>query len=340
MVIGKVVSSFPGVMYGPLYYRELESDKSLAAKTNKGNFNASMTISPEAQMELKWWVDNVECSFNVLAHVQPQYQITTDASLSGWGAVSGDVSTGGSWTYTESTHHINYLEMYAILLGLQTFDTGKNNTHIRVMCDNMTAVMVLNHMGTSHSNCCNYMTKKIWEWCIERGIWLSIAHIPGKQNFIADFESRRNQRESEWMLDKTSVLNALMELNVTPDIDLFASRISHQFTQYVAYKPDPNAFAIDAFSLDWSKLNLYAFPPFSVIPSVLSKMTAEQATGVIVVPDWPTQSWHPKVQQMLVKEPVLLEARKDLLKLPSHPSEVHPLWHKLNLLVCILSGKD
>ena len=181
------------------------------------------------------------------------------------------------------------------------------------------------------------MTKKIWERCIEREIWLSIVHIPGKQNFIADFESQRNQRESEWMLDKTSVLNALMELNVTPDIYLFASRINHQ---YVAYKPDPNAFAIDAFSLDWSKLNFYAFPPFSVIPSVLRKITAEQATGVIVVPDWPTQSWHPKEQQMFVKEPVLLEARKDLLKLPGHPSEVHPLWHKLNLLVCILSGKD
>lgn len=90
-VIGKIVSSFPGVMYGPLYYRELESDKSVAAKTNKGNFNASMVISPKAQMELKWWVYNVECSFNVLAHVQPQYQIVTDASLSGWGAVSGDV---------------------------------------------------------------------------------------------------------------------------------------------------------------------------------------------------------------------------------------------------------
>ena len=262
-VIGKIVSSFPGIMYGPLYYRELENDKSLAAKTNKGNFNASMAISPEAQMELKWWVNNVECSLNVLAHVQPQHQITTDASLSGWGACI--------WG-------------------------------------------------------CIYLRK------------LDIHRVYPSTH--ADFESRQNQREAEWMLDKTSVLNALRKLNVTPDIDLFASCINHQFTQCVAYKPDPDTFAIDAFSLDWSKLNFYAFPPFSVIPSVLSKMTAEQAMGVVVVPDWPTQSWHPKAKQMLVKEPILLEARKDLLKLPSHPSEVHPLWHKLNLLVCILSGKD
>ena len=104
------------------------------------------------------------------------------------------------------------------------------------------------------------MSKKIWQLCIERGIWLSIAHIPGEKNFIADFVSRRNRREAEWMLDKTSILNALTELNVTPDIDLFASRIKHQFTQYVAYKPDPNAFAMDAFSLAWSKLNFYTFP--------------------------------------------------------------------------------
>ena len=148
-VIGKIVSSFPGVMYGPLYYRELENDKSPAEKTNKGNFIASMAISPEAQMELKWWVNNVECSLNVLAHVHATsapnnyrcFPIRMGSSI--W-----DVSTGGSWTYTESTHHINYLQMYAILLGLQTFGTGKNNIHIRVICDNMTAIMVLNKMGT------------------------------------------------------------------------------------------------------------------------------------------------------------------------------------------------
>ena len=182
------------------------------------------------------------------------------------------------------------------------------------------------------------MAKKIWEWCIERNIWLSVAHIPRKDNFVADFESRRNQKEAEWMLSKASLQDALNELGFMPEIDLFASRINNQFTKYVSNKPDPSALAIDAFTLDWSKLMFYASPPFSVIPAVLSKIVADKAMGDCILPDWPTQGWYLKAIQMLGKERVILKARRDLLSLPSHPKEIHPLWNKLTLMVCLLSG--
>ena len=66
------------------------------------------------------------------------------------------------------------------------------------MCDNNTEVNVSNHIGTSHSDPYNSVVKVIWDWCIARQIWISAAHIPGKNNLIAYFESRRNQRESDW----------------------------------------------------------------------------------------------------------------------------------------------
>ncbi len=69
-------------------------------------------------------------------------------------------------------------------------------------------------MGTSHSEKCNKLAKAIWEWCISRSIWISLAHIPGKLNFVADFELRRNQRESEWMLDSSVLANALKDSNL------------------------------------------------------------------------------------------------------------------------------
>ena len=56
---------------------------------------------------------------------------------------------------------------------------------------------------------------------------------------------------------------------------------------------------IDAFSLDWSNLNLYAFPPFSVIPTVLKKLRSKAAQGVVVLPDWPAQEWYPVALQQL-----------------------------------------
>jgi len=156
--------------------------------------------------------------------------------------------------------------MLAIYLALQTFAKGWVNTHIRLMCDNTTALNLLNHMGTSHSDSYNSLAKQILEWCIAKDIWVSVAHISGTQNLVADFESRRNQREAEWQLNKAALQNVLSKINFQPDTDLFASRINYLFPKNVSYRPDREAFAIDTFSLQWSNLDFYAFPPLRVIP--------------------------------------------------------------------------
>lgn len=339
-VIGKIISTFPGVMHGALYYRSLERDKTLYLSKAKGNFEALMHLSEEAKHELFWWTQNITESYNVITHATPSHVITTDASKKGWGAEHNGTSSGGLWTPSECAQSINYLELLAILFGLQCFAKTKSDTHIRVMSDNTTAVHVLNNMGTSHSELLNTLNKEIWEWCIQRNVWISAAHIPGKQNLIADFESRRNAKESEWKLNEEVLRKALRELQYCPDIDLFASRINYQFDNYVSYRPDPKALAIDAFTLDWSGLKFYAFPPFSVIPAVLSKIYHERALGVCVLPDWPTQPWYAQALQMTKQPPLHLKASKTLLNLPSHPEETHPIWHKLSLIVCLLSGKD
>ena len=146
-------------MFGPLYYRHLERYKTLALKVAKGDFDACMSLSQPAKSELQRWVKNVESAYNLIAHAQTQCQITTDASGLGWGAECEGVSSGGNWTYLESNHHINYLEMLVIFLGLKTFAKDKDHTHSRVMCDNTTAVNIVNHMGTSHSEKCNFLAK-------------------------------------------------------------------------------------------------------------------------------------------------------------------------------------
>lgn len=43
-VTGPMGASFPGVMYGPLYYRQLEIENVAALKENKGNFEATMNL--------------------------------------------------------------------------------------------------------------------------------------------------------------------------------------------------------------------------------------------------------------------------------------------------------
>ena len=116
--------------------------------------------------------------------------LTTDASNMGWGAVCGNTSTGGLWSLEEQRNHINYLELKAVLLGLQSLCSVINRKHILVQSDNTTTVSYINAMGGIKSIPCNDMATIIWEWCIQRNIWLSATHIPGSYNIQADKESR------------------------------------------------------------------------------------------------------------------------------------------------------
>ena len=67
-VIGKIISSFPGVMYGQRYYRVLENTKTVALKTAKGDFDCHMSLTKDCKKELQWWVDNIVSSLNAITH--------------------------------------------------------------------------------------------------------------------------------------------------------------------------------------------------------------------------------------------------------------------------------
>ena len=338
-VIGLLVSSFPGVMFGPLYYRALERDKVQALKSSRGHFDSYMSLSQNAIEELQWWIASLPTAYNEINHGTPDIVINTDASLTGWGGVLNERTCGGHWSLAEQTFHINYLELLAVLYVLQSFQASLVNKHVMALIDNTTAVSCITHMGTSHSDLCNSITKTIWEWCIANHIWLSAAHIPGIENTGADTESRKLRDETEWMLDSSVFNNVLKTLHLTPDVDLFASRLNHQVVKYISYQPDPQAIAVDAFLINWKDYDVfYAFPPFSLITQVLQKIQNQCATGLLIVPDWPTQTWYPKLMRMLVNYPVLIPPGEKLLHLPYKPTKVHPLHKTMWLLACHLSG--
>ena len=327
-VIGYMVASFPGVMFEPLCYRTIEKEKSLALKQHNGEYEAGMSLTKHAKQELQWWISNTPTAYNVINRYSPDMIVFTDASNIGWGEViKGQARAGDNWTPTEANNHINYLELLAILYSLQAFKENIKNAHVKVMCENTTAVSCINHMGTSHSDLCNTLTKAIWEWCTKYNIWLTAAHIPGVDNESADYEFRVAHTGKEWQLHKKLLQCALSTLNYCPDVDLFASRHNMQCKLYVSYRPDPGCMAVDAFSLNWHSIMFYAFPPFSVLTQTIQKIEKEEATGVVVAPNWPTQVWYPALMRLLIAHPLLISPDKSNLSLPCYPQEIHPL-HK------------
>ena len=160
-VVGKIVSSFPGEMYGPLHYHLLERDKILALQTTCWDFDKHVSLSPEAKSELRWWINNIVGTYNNLTQEAPTITLTTDASKLGWGAVLATQSPGGGWSSTESQKQIKSLELLAVFLDLKNFCSSKHDCHVRLMIDNTTAVAIIKHMGTSHSDPLNRLTKEI-----------------------------------------------------------------------------------------------------------------------------------------------------------------------------------
>ena len=73
---------------------------------NRGDYDKTMSLSSSAKDELKWWVQNV---------------LYTDTSSTDWGTVFEQSYTGGHWTSLELLYHINYLELFAVYLGLLSF---------------------------------------------------------------------------------------------------------------------------------------------------------------------------------------------------------------------------
>ena len=134
-----------------------------------------------------------------------------------------------------------------------------------------------------------------------------------------------------------SVFQNIVRAFVKPAIDLFASRLNFQLKPYVAGKPDPEACHVDAFTLDWSNVVFYAFPPFSIISQVIKKIELDGATGILIVPDWPTQAWYPLLRRLLLADPLRLNWQHDLVILPFSTGP-HPLGKKLQLTACHLDS--
>ena len=249
-VLGKIASSFPTTKFGRLHYRNLEVFKTRALKCHKNNFKARVCLSEEAKDDLRWWKNNIDQIYNYIIVPNSSVEIKTDASLNGWGAVMGSNSTGGLFSDEETQNHINVLELKAILFGLKCLACRIQLAHIKIICDNSTAVACINKFGTSHSGKCDTLSKKIWKWAKENENWLSATQILGIQNIEVDLESRKNEVHTEWKLRENIFNNICSQLNINPKIDLFTTRLNTQLSTFVSHRPDPKCIAVNASLLD------------------------------------------------------------------------------------------
>ena len=167
--------------------------------------------------------------------------------------------------------------------------------------------------------------------------FLSAQHVPRIENVTVGYKSRIFNDRNEWMLKKDIFVRICSQF-FNPDIDIFVSRLNHQIDNYASWSYDPEASSMDAFTISWKDLHPYLFPPFTIIPRILSKIKTDTVDkAIIIVPLWPSQLWFPLLISLIVSFPVRLPGHNDLISMPS-TGLLHPLTKKADFAAVQLSG--
>ncbi|XP_032365670.1 uncharacterized protein LOC116682766 [Etheostoma spectabile] len=237
--------------------------------------------------------------------------VSTDASLTGWGAVMDDRSAKGVWQERHSSWHINCLEMLAVFRALRGFLPALLGHHVLVWSDNTAVVAYLNHQGGLRSRPLCRLAHQILLWSQRRLLSLRAMFIPGLQNQGADLLSRQGLRPGEWRLHP-EVVESLCARFGPMDVDLFASQESTHCPLWFSLTP-PAPLGLDAMVREWPRLRLYAFPPVALLPGILERVRREGICLLLVAPFWPTRVWFSDLMALLDGLPWRVPLRRDLL---------------------------
>ena len=256
--------------------------------------------------------------------------VTTDASLSGWGAVWQNRTAQGLWPVPDRSEHINVLELRAVHMALQSFLPFLREKHVLVRTDNVSAVSYINHQGGTRSARLLQVSRDLLLWAAPRLASMRAIYLPGGRNQAADFLSRGKPPPGEWRLHPEVVLNIWDVLGMA-EVDLFATEESTHCPLWFSLAEETSPLGQDALAHDWPESLLYAFPPIPLIHQVLQRVLQQGHSLLLVAPFWPGRTWFPLLHRLYRSAPWRLPDRVDLLSQLGgqiwHPDPQHlQLW--------------
>ena len=227
------------------------------------------------------------------------------------------------FTPSESAMHQAALELYGLAMSVRaaSSDPRMRNKRFRVRVDAMVTVWYFKNSG-GRSSLLNKLFRFLWEQLRAVGSTIvDMVHVPGT-TFVAEgtdllsrppaFRENTVADRDHWRLDQSWFLRIQEWAGCTFAADLFADRDNHRLPVFFSAAVCADAAGVpDCFANRWPPGVLYAFPPLHLIPRLVQHAFATDADIVLLVPDWPSQPWWPKLMSITTRS-LFIGRRSDL----------------------------
>ena len=289
-LIGKIMSM--SLASGPV--TQLMTRSLYAVLNSKSAWCQKLVLTPEALMEVRFWVGEME-NFNG-QHIWPRPSavrlVYSDASSTGHGGYlveHGNKIANGHWSENESKQSSTWRELRAVQLVLESFQLQLKNERVRWFTDNQNVVRIVQHGSRISDLQTEALT--IFSLCVKNHICIEPEWIPREQNELADYCSRLVDYD-DWRLNP-AVFKWLDELWSPHTVDRFADHVNAQIPWFNSRFWVPSSEAVDTFTCDWSMENNWWCPPVYLVPRVLRHAKHTKAKGTLITPQWPSAPFWP-----------------------------------------------
>ena len=327
-VLGLMASAIALIRLGRLRMRPFQRWVASLGLPQARHGYTPITITMDCVTALRHWGNPRFLSEGVtMGTVTSRKVISTDASLTGWGATHEGRAVGGTWDCSLRNAHINYLELMAVFLALKHFLPFLQHSHVLVRSDNTTTVSYINRQGGLRSQQLHMLAHRLILWSDAHLLSLRASHIRGVENLGADLMSRGGYRYAEWSLHP-AVITQIWERFGQPQIDLFASTENAKCPLFFSMR-GASTLGVDALAHKWPTTLLYAFPPLTLIIPTLERVRQQRLSVILIAPQW--GHWVADIMPLLHGQPWPLPLRRDLVSQARgqifHPQPEHlALW--------------
>ena len=192
--------------------------------------NHHLSVTGEMKADLRTWLEFLQdplSSARPFFHFNTQLLSTdidfyTDASTShGCGGICGEDWFIFDWdqhdlVFKHVKPSINYLELYAVVVGVVNWIHRFRNRKVTIHCDNQSVIAMINQTSSSNRNCM-ILIRIFVLYCLKNNVLVTARYIKSADNTFSDMLSR-HQYQQFWRLARKTGKNFNRKSTPVPEL--------------------------------------------------------------------------------------------------------------------------